>query len=79
MKMMNPMDYIGTKGTGVARHWRIRHGTADRDTSLAIPVLLATKLTHSGCKVDLALPWARGHGGDYDLDELFAWMARVCK
>jgi hypothetical protein len=29
--------------------------------------------------VDLALPWGVGHGGDYDLPELFEWMSRVCK
>jgi hypothetical protein len=63
----------------VAKHWRIRDGTADRDTSLAIPIILATKLANSGCKVDFALPWARPHSGDYDLDELFAWMAQVCR
>jgi hypothetical protein len=37
-------------------------------------VILATKLQNVGCEVDFAMPWDRGHGGDYDLDELFAWM-----
>jgi hypothetical protein len=45
---------------------------------LAIPVMLATKLQNSGFDVDFAMPWGRGHGGDYDLDELFAWMDRIC-
>lgn len=77
VKLMNPMDYIGTAGTRMAAHWRIRHGTADRDTSLAIPVILGTKLSNSGYDVDLALPWNVPHSGDYDLPELFAWMDRV--
>ena len=79
VKMMNPMNYIGAEGTTTARYWRIRHGAIDRDTSLAIPVILATKLQNVGCSVDFALPWGQGHGGNYDLDELFAWMDRICR
>lgn len=75
--LMNPMNYIGTAGTKTAAHWRIRQGTADRDTSLAIPVILGTRLSNSGYDVDLALPWNVSHRGDYDLTELFAWMDRV--
>lgn len=77
VRMMNPMNYIGTAGTKTAAYWRIRQGTADRDTSLAIPVILGTKLRGSGYDVDLALPWNVRHSGDYDLPELFAWMDRV--
>lgn len=79
VKMMNPMSYVTAEGTTTARHWRIRHGTVDRDTSLAFPVMLATKLQNSGYEVDFALPWGQGHGGDYDLNELFAWMDRICR
>ena len=79
VKLMNPIRYIGAKGTTVARHWRIRHGTVDRDTSLAIPTILAAWLANSGAEVDFLLPWAQGHGGDYDLEELFGWMDRVCR
>ncbi|MEN6561431.1 MAG: subtype B tannase [Acidobacteriota bacterium] len=78
VKMMNPMSYIGAKGASTARHWRIRHGAVDRDTSLAIPVILAAKLRNEGFDVDFAIPWGQGHGGDYDLDRLFAWIDRIC-
>jgi hypothetical protein len=78
VKILNPMNYIGTKGTTSAQYWRIRHGSIDRDTSLAIPVILATKLKNKGFDVDFAVPWGQGHGGDYDLDELFAWMDKIC-
>ena len=78
VKMMNPMDYIGEKEITTAKYWRIRHGAVDRDTSLAIPVILATKLQNNGFDVDFAMPWGQGHGGDYDPDELFAWIDRVC-
>lgn len=77
VKVMNPMNYIGTPGTTTAKYWRIRHGSEDRDTTLAVPVILATTLENKGYSVDFALPWAQGHGGDYDLEELFAWMAGI--
>lgn len=72
--MMNPLHYIGKKGTTTARYWRIRHGSTDRDTTLAVPAILALKLKQDGCHVDFAVPWNQGHGGDYDIDELFAWI-----
>lgn len=77
IKLMNPMHYIGAKGTTTAKYWRIRHGSLDRDTSLAIPVILSTTLENKGFNVDFAIPWGEKHGGDYDLDELFAWMDSI--
>ena len=77
VKMMNPMDYIGAKGATVAPYWRIRHGAVDRDTSLAVPVMLATKLWNNGLNVDFAAPWGQGHGGDYDPNEFFAWVDHI--
>ncbi len=79
VKMMNPLAYLGQPGSGHAMHWRIRHGAVDRDTSLAVPVILATRLQNMGADVDFALPWGRGHDGDYDLDELFAWIDQICQ
>lgn len=77
IKQMNPLHYISDKTA--PQHWRIRVGTADRDTSHAIAVILASKLADSGKTVDLAMPWQVPHSGDYDLDELFAWMDNVVK
>ncbi|MFD1429580.1 subtype B tannase [Lacticaseibacillus mingshuiensis] len=74
---MNPLTAIGSAKT--AQHWRIRHGAADRDTSFAIPTILALTLQNRGFSVDFALPWATPHDGDYDLPELFAWIDRLCK
>lgn len=75
--LMNPLNYIGTAGAQTAGHWRIRHGTADRDTSLAVPLTLAARLQNADKNVDVFLPWNVPHSGDYDLAELFAWMDRV--
>ena len=77
IKVMNPMNYIGSATT--ARYWRIRHGTKDSDTSLAIPAILALKLENNNCDVDFAAAWGEQHGGDYDLDELFEWINDICK
>ena len=74
IRMMSPMDYIGSGESTVAPHWRIRHGEADRDTSLAISAMLTTKLRNAGRVVDYKLPWNVPHSGDYDLKELFGWI-----
>lgn len=79
VKMMNPMNYIGTADTKTAPHWRIRHGSKDKDTGLAISVILGTYLQNKGYDVDLALPWDKPHSGDYDLDELFQWIDGISK
>lgn len=77
IKLLNPTEYIGKADT--AKHWRIRHGAFDRDTSLAIPTILAVMLQNHGYDVDFLLPWGLPHSGDYDLEELFAWIDRLCK
>lgn len=43
-------------------------------TSFAIPVILATLLANQDKEVDFALPRGIPHSGDYDLDDLFAWI-----
>lgn len=75
--LLNPMtfldpasNYLGEPAT-LAPHWRIRHGSHDRDTSLAISTILALRATQLGAQVDHAFPWGLPHSGDYDLPELF--------
>ena len=77
VKLMNPMHYISRHIA--PQHWRIRVGTADSDTSLAIAAILTAKLQNSGKRVDFALPWDVPHSGDYDLDELFDWMDKTVR
>ncbi|MGF6990678.1 hypothetical protein M2150_001949 [Lachnospiraceae bacterium PM6-15] len=77
IRLLNPTLHVG--GEGTARHWRIRHGAFDRDTSLAIPVILATLLKNKGYDVDFALPWGVPHSGDYDINEQFAWIDKICR
>lgn len=72
IRLLNPTWFIGTCDT--TKNWRIRHGAFDRDTSIAIPVILASMLKNKHYNVDFALPWGLPHSGDYDLEELFAWI-----
>ncbi len=76
IRMMNPVNYIGIADT--AKYWWIRHGVFDRDTSLAIPVILALKLKNAGYQVNFELPWGLPHCGDYDLEDLFVWIDTLC-
>lgn len=75
--LMNPMNFIGNGDSRQAPHWYIRHGARDRDTGFPVPVNLATKLMNAGCDVNFALPWNRPHSGDYNLDDLFAWLRTI--
>jgi len=77
IKLLNPTMYIGKADT--AKHWRIRHGSFDRDTSLAIPTILSLLLMNNGYDVDFFMPWGLPHSGDYDLPELFAWIDSISK
>lgn len=79
VKMMNPMYYVEDEGAVKAKHFRIRHGERDRDTSLAISAMLTLKLRNCGFDVDYHSPWDTPHAGDYDLEELFAWIDDICK
>ncbi|SHF45061.1 subtype B tannase [Dysgonomonas macrotermitis] len=79
VKLMNPMYYIGTPDSETAKYWRIRHGSKDKDTGLAISAILATYLQNRGYQVDYALPWDKPHSGDYDLDELFQWIDSISR
>ena len=78
IKMMNPMNYIADDKAVKAEHFRIRHGAIDRDTSLAISAMLTASLENHGVDVELQYPWGMPHAGDYDLEELFAWIDKIC-
>jgi hypothetical protein len=77
VQAMDAFSRLQDPASTVARYWRIRHGTLDRDTSIAVPALLAAAARHRGAAVDLALPWGRPHSGDYELEDLFDWIEAV--
>jgi hypothetical protein len=51
--------------------------TSTLPSTAAIPVILATKLQNTGHEVDFAMPWGQGHGGNYDLEQLFDWIEGI--
>ena len=77
--MMNPMNYLGSPAATNARYYRIRYGTDDSNTSVAIPLIVGTRAQNLGYNVDMATPFGVDHSGDYDLDELFNWMDNIVK
>lgn len=79
VKSMDAMQQLLDARSQVSRHWRIRHGSVDRDTSLAVPTLMAAAARQRGAAVDLALPWGRPHSGDYELDGLFDWAVAAVR
>ena len=77
--MMNPMNYLGSPAATNARFYRIRYGTADSNTSVAIPLIVGTRAQNLGYRVDMATPFDVDNSGDYDLEELFNWMDNIVK
>ena len=77
--MMNPMNYLGSPSATNAKYYRIRYGTADSNTSVAIPLIVGTRAQNLGYSVDMATPWGVDHAGDYDLQDLFNWMDSIVK
>ena len=77
--IMNPMNYLGSPAATNARFYRIRYGTADSNTSVAIPLIVGTRAQNLGYRVDMATPFDVDHSGDYDLEELFNWMDNIVK
>jgi hypothetical protein len=80
MKMTNPIPYLmsATEGKS-APHWYVRHGMADRDTSFAVEALLYYTLINDPSveDVDFSFAWIKGHSGNYDVPEAYAWLAGV--
>ena len=79
IRMMNPVEYAADPDVVQAPHWWIRHGSNDRDTSLAMSAILSLRLGGRGLDVNHEYPWGLPHSGDYDLPQLFAWIDALCR
>ncbi|MFJ9565218.1 subtype B tannase [Streptomyces fuscichromogenes] len=77
--LMNPFHFIRTRNSGRARHWRIRTGTSDVDTSHVIVTNLSAALENLGDEVDTRLYWDGGHGDNEDAPELMRWIGRFAR
>jgi hypothetical protein len=74
-KLIHALPYIG-KTDGITKHWRIRNGARDRDTSFTVAHNLsrALKADAKVKTIDYALQWDTGHAGNYDVQSAFSWI-----
>jgi len=80
MKMINPMPYLISDEEGdSAPYWYVRHGIRDRDTSFAVEVALFYAIQNDPTVDDAnyALAYMQPHGGNYDVQEAYGWLAGV--
>ena len=77
LDLMNPMHHIGEENPGRSRHWWIRLGTKDSDTSLTVSANLAAALDNLGDDVDHLYYWDEGHGSNVDPGDFLKWVAKV--
>jgi hypothetical protein len=76
LKMVNPMPYLGTDADS-APYWYVRHGMVDRDTAFALQVALYYAIVNDPSVEDVSfeLAWLKPHGGNYDVQEAYSWIA----
>jgi acetyl esterase/lipase len=75
LTLMNPMYFLERREPGRARHWWLRTGTRDTDTSLTVLANLALAARNAGGDVNARMYWDAGHGANEDPDAFLAWIA----
>jgi acetyl esterase/lipase len=65
--------------SNVAKHWRIRVGSYDRDSSPFVSLNLATALQNRGVDVDYKIAWNQPHSGNYDNTDMINWIMNLAK
>ncbi|MFJ2264485.1 subtype B tannase [Streptomyces sp. NPDC087844] len=78
LRLMNPMYHLADKpNPGRTKHWWIRLGTADSDTSLTVSANLAAAANQLGDDVSHLYYWDAGHGANEDAGDFIAWIAKT--
>ncbi|MDX2540509.1 subtype B tannase [Streptomyces sp. WI04-05B] len=77
LTLMNPMPFLAKRNPSRAKHWWIRVGTKDSDTSLSVVGNLAASLEGLGDDVNAAMYWDSGHGANDDAADFITWIAKV--
>ena len=77
LEQMNPMPFLLEGNRARAKHWWLRVGTRDTDTSLSVLANLAAVAAARGDDVDAAMYWDAGHGANEDADAFIAWIDRI--
>ncbi|MFD7710862.1 subtype B tannase [Streptomyces sp. NPDC059786] len=75
LRLMNPMPFLQEGNPHRARHWFIRVGAKDSDTSLTVVGNLALALENLGDAVDTRYYWDAGHGANQDPQAFVQWIA----
>ncbi|MFC8429698.1 subtype B tannase [Streptomyces sp. NPDC057253] len=77
LHLMNPMYFLERRNAGRSKHWWIRLGTKDSDTSLTVSANLAAAAAGLGDDVDHLYYWDQGHGANTDPGDFITWIAEV--
>ena len=77
LRLMNPMPYVAEANPGRARHWWLRVGAKDSDTSLSVMANLAAALQGAGDDVNAAMYWDEGHGANTDAAAFIVWVGQI--
>lgn len=77
LDLMNPMYHLERKNPGRSKHWWIRLGTEDSDTSLTVSANIAAAANGLGDDVNHLYYWDQGHGANTDPGDFITWIAKV--
>ncbi|WP_405742873.1 Tat pathway signal sequence domain protein [Streptomyces sp. NBC_00028] len=78
LDLMNPMYHLVEKVNGKrSKHWWIRLGTKDSDTSHTVSANLAAAAKGLGDDVNHLYYWDQGHGANTDPGDFITWIAKV--
>ncbi|MDR6974739.1 hypothetical protein J2X68_001417 [Streptomyces sp. 3330] len=78
LRLMNPMHFLADQpNESRSRHWWIRLGTKDSDTSLTVSANLAAAAHGLGDDVNHLYYWDEGHGANTDPGDFITWIAKV--
>ncbi|MFF4659411.1 subtype B tannase [Streptomyces sp. NPDC001381] len=78
LRLMNPMYFLVDKPNQArTKHWWIRLGTNDSDTSHTVSANLAAAAHTLGDDVDHLYYWDEGHGANTDPGDFITWIAKV--
>jgi len=77
--LMNPMHFLGDRSRcgSRPRHWWLRTGTSDSDTSPSVMGNLVARLENLGDEVDALMYWDGGHAVNWDAPDFIAWLGET--
>ncbi|MFJ8534138.1 hypothetical protein [Streptomyces sp. NPDC093591] len=78
LRLMNPMHFLVEKANPQrTKHWWIRLGTNDSDTSHTVSANLAAAANGLGDEVSHLYYWDEGHGAHSDPGDFIKWIAKI--